>query len=327
MKPMTLSDGIAAPLSETATSTFMREALAGLRAHPKRLTPKYFYDLEGSRLFDQICDLPEYYVTRTETAILDRYADEIAERLGKCRVVEPGAGSGTKTRLILSALGPDRCVEYVPVDIDGEHLGHAAALHRAALPWLKVTPQAGDFTSALPGRSNDGVRNVVFFPGSTIGNFDSKEAEALLRRFRQAADPDGLVVVGFDLKKDPAELHAAYNDSQGVTAAFNRNVLKRMNAELGANFDLNAFHHYAFYAPVPGRIEMHLVSKKRQEVQLGGHTITFEDGESICTEHSYKWDLAGAEKLARSAGLWLADRWVDADRRFAVMSFGCFSDA
>lgn len=328
MKPMTHLDGIATPTSESASSTFMRDALAGLRSRPKRLTPKYFYDLEGSRLFDAICDLPEYYVTRTETAILDRYADEIAERLGKCRVVEPGAGSGTKTRLVLSALRPERCVEYVPMDIDGEHLGHAAALHRAALPWLRVSPATGDFTSApLPGRAADGVRNVVFFPGSTIGNFDPTEAESLLRRFRQAADPDGLVVVGFDLKKDPAELHAAYNDSQGITAAFNHNVLKRMNTELGANFDLSAFRHYAFYAPVPGRIEMHLVSSKRQDVQLGGQTITFEDGESICTEHSYKWDLAGAEKLARSAGLWLADRWVDDNRRFAVMSFGCFSDA
>ena len=324
---MTHLDTTTTPASESSSSTFLRDALNGLRARPKRLTPKYFYDLEGSRLFDEICLLPEYYVTRTETAILDRYAGDIADHLGPCRIIEPGAGSGTKTRLLLSALGPQRCVEYVPVDIDGEHLGHAAALHRAALPWLRVSPQAGDFTASLPTRPADGVRNVVFFPGSTIGNFDPAEAEALPRKFRQAAEPDGRVVVGFDLKKNPADLHAAYNDSQGTTAAFNRNVLRRMNDELGANFDLSAFYHYAFYSPVNGRIEMHLVSAKRQEVQLGGQTITFEDGESICTEHSHKWDLAGAEKLARNAGLWLADRWLDADRRFAVLSFGCFSDA
>lgn len=326
---MTPLDGMVAPTGwcESSRSGFLHDALVGLRARPKRLSPKYFYDLEGSRLFDAICDLPEYYVTRTETAILDRYADDIADRLGPCRIIEPGAGSGTKTRLVLRALGAGRCVEYVPVDIDGEHLGHAAALHRAALPWLRVSPYGADFTTALPARVNDGVRNVVFFPGSTIGNFDPADAEALLRRFRNAAGEDGLVVVGFDLKKDPAELHAAYNDSQGITAAFNRNVLRRMNAELGATFDLAAFHHYAFYAPVPGRIEMHLVSAKRQEVQLGGHTISFEDGESICTEHSYKWDIAGAEKLARAAGLVLESRWLDENRRFAVLSFGRFGAA
>ena len=190
-----------APPPRSSGRAFLRDALTGLRARPKHLSPKYFYDLEGSRLFDAICDLPEYYVTRTETAILERHADDIADHVGPCRIVEPGAGSGTKTRILLSALGPERCVEYVPVDIDGEHLGHAAALHRAALPWLRVSPYAADFTTALPACANDGVRNVVFFPGSTIGNFDPTDAEALLRRFRQAADPDGLVIVGFDLKK------------------------------------------------------------------------------------------------------------------------------
>lgn len=320
---MTLHHGSSPCISKATErrSPFLDDALIGLRATPKRLSPKYFYDLEGSRLFDSICLLPEYYVTRTETAILDRYADEIASHLGPCRVVEPGAGSGTKTRLLLAALGAERCREYIPVDIDGDHLGHAAALHRAALPWLKVSPYAGDFTTTLPTRADDGLRTVVFFPGSTIGNFDPVDALELLRRFRHAAGEDGRVVVGFDLKKDPAVLHAAYNDSDGVTAAFNRNVLRRMNDELGADFDLAAFHHYAFYAPVPGRIEMHLVSARRQEVRLGDQTITFEDGESICTEHSYKYDLGSVERLARAAGLRPIARWLDDDQRFAVVSF------
>ena len=322
------------PLDGTTTCTdpsdgrerpFLHDALEGLRARPKRLPAKYFYDLAGSRLFDAICELPEYYVTRTETRILEESVRAIADRLGECRVIEPGAGSGTKTRLLLEALGPRRCHEYVPVDIDGQHLAHAAAQHRAALPWLRVRPFAADFTTALPACANDGVRSVVFFPGSTIGNFDPAEAEQLLRRFRHAAGADGAVVVGFDLKKDPAQLHAAYNDARGVTAAFNRNVLVRMNTELGADFDLGAFRHYAFYAPVPGRIEMHLVSAKKQSVTVGGHRIDFEDGESICTEHSYKYDLAGAERLARAAGLALHDQWLDADRRFAVLSFGVAS--
>jgi dimethylhistidine N-methyltransferase len=308
-----------------ASSAFLRDALEGLRAAPKRLSPKYFYDLEGSRLFDAICELPEYYVTRTETAILEQSVRAIADHLGPCRVIEPGAGSGTKTRLLLAALGAERCHEYVPVDIDGAHLGHAAAQHRASLPWLRVRPYQADFTTELPARANDGVRNVIYFPGSTIGNFDPAEAESLLRHFRHAAGTDGAVVVGFDLKKSPAVLHAAYNDAQGVTAAFNRNVLKRMNAELGANFDLSAFYHYAFYAPGPGRIEMHLVSAKKQSVLLGGQHIDFEEGESICTEHSYKYDLASAERLARAAGLVPRERWLDADRHFAVLSFGVAS--
>jgi dimethylhistidine N-methyltransferase len=325
---MTPLDGTTACPNGTnkpACAAFLNDALTGLRARPKRLSPKYFYDLEGSRLFDAICELPEYYVTRTETSILRAKVAEIANELGVCRVIEPGAGSGTKTRLLLEALGPARCHEYVPVDIDGEHLGHAAAQHRTQMPWLRVRPHAADFTTDLPARVNDGVRSVIYFPGSTIGNFDPADAEQLLRRFRVAAGPDGSVVVGFDLKKDPAVLHAAYNDSRGVTAKFNQNVLKRMNAELGADFDLHAFRHYAFYAPVPGRIEMHLVSAKKQHVRIGGQVIEFEDGESICTEHSYKWDLPSAERLGRSAGLSLTSSWLDPDRRFAVLAFGVAS--
>jgi dimethylhistidine N-methyltransferase len=215
-------------------------------------------------------------------------------------------------------------VEYVPVDIDGEHLTYSAASLREDLPWLRVSPYAADFTEELPtpdqsAGDRDRARTVIYFPGSTVGNFEPGEAGRLLARFCRAAGPDGFVLLGVDLKKDPAVLHSAYNDADGVTAAFNKNVLRRMNAELGADFDLERFYHYAFYAAVPGRIEMHLVSAERQEVTIGGNVVTFEEGESVCTEHSYKYDLATAERLAAAAGLSIAEQWLDDQRRFAVL--------
>jgi dimethylhistidine N-methyltransferase len=298
--------------------------IEGLTAAPKRLAPKYFYDRAGSLLFDAICDLPEYYITRTELALLDEHAGAMADRLGGVvRLVEPGAGSSTKTKLLLNALGARRCVEYVPVDISAEHLEAAADRIRAQLGWLVVSPYVADFTAELPASAPaaSAVRTVIYFPGSTIGNFDPPEATALLTRFRRAAGEDGRVLLGVDLKKDPAILHAAYNDASGVTAAFNKNVLRRMNAELGATFDLGAFHHYACYVPREGRIEMHLVSARRQRVSVGGIVFSFDEGESICTEHSYKYDLPMIERLARSAGLALMDAWLDGDRRFAVLLF------
>lgn len=311
---------------ETARERFRADALHGLGQVPKRLSPKYFYDRAGSELFDAICELPEYYVTRAETSIMRARVHEVVASWGSAvRVVEPGAGSGTKTRLVLEALGPQRCLEYVPVDISREHLGQAAARLRADYPWLRVTPHAADFVADMPlSSTKDGARTVVYFPGSTIGNFDPPDAERLLARFRRAAGLGGTVVMGVDLKKDPAMLHAAYNDAQGVTAAFNRNVLARMNRELGATFDLDAFAHYAFYEPVHGRIEMHLVSLRRQEVVVSGRKLRFAEGESIRTECSYKYDLPGAERLARRAGLHLIDAWLDDDRRFAVLELRPF---
>jgi len=323
MTPPEGSLQVATPVEpiESARERFRADVLLGLGLAPKRLAPKYFYDRAGSLLFDAICELPEYYVTRAETAIMRARVSEIVASWGpRVRVIEPGAGSGTKTRLVLEALGPERCVEYVPVDISREHLAHAAAALRADYPWLKVTPLAADFATDLPvPASSDGARTVIYFPGSTIGNFDPPEAERLLARFRRAAGANGTVVLGVDLKKDPATLHAAYNDAQGVTAAFNRNVLTRMNRELGADFDVEAFAHYAFYEPVRGRIEMHLVSLRRQEITVAGRTVRFAEGESIHTECSYKYDLPTAERLARSAGLYLLDAWLDAERRFAVL--------
>ncbi len=301
-------------------SVFLSDALAGLAQSPKRLSPKYFYDTRGSQLFDDICELDEYYVTRTELSILERHSPAIADALGgPLRLVEPGAGSGTKTRLLLRALGA-RCVEYVPVDIAGEHLAAAAVEMRAAVPGLRVTPITADFAVSLPIPASDtAARTAIYFPGSTIGNFDPTDAERLLARFRRAAGSRGIVVLGVDLKKDPAVLHAAYNDARGVTAAFNKNLLLRMNAELGADFDPNAFDHYAFYDPRRGRIEMHLVSKRAQTVKVDGWRFSFKEGESICTERSYKYDLASAKDLAAAAGLTLENAWLDDARRFAVL--------
>jgi L-histidine Nalpha-methyltransferase len=309
------------PTPSRPDAAFRADVLAGLSASPKRLAPKYFYDRTGSILFDAICDLPEYYLTRTELSILHGRARDIVADWGRSvRVVEPGAGSASKTRLLLRALGA-RCVEYVPVDIATDHLVAAAERLRSELPWLKITPVAADFTVDLGVAPSDAeTRTVVYFPGSTIGNFDPPEAERLLARLRRAAGPTGLVVVGVDLKKEPNVLHAAYNDAQGITAAFNRNLLVRMNRELGADFDLDAFAHYAFYEPVRGRIEMHLVSLERQTVTVAGHAFRFAQGESIRTECSYKYDLPGVTRLARGAGLDLANAWLDAERRFAVLA-------
>lgn len=321
MTPPHGSLGAVAASAMRADCTFLADVLAGLSARPKCLSPKYFYDHAGSLLFDAICDLPEYYVTRTERGILERHVGEMAARLpGRVRVVEPGAGSGAKTRLLLSALGPERCVAYVPVDIAREFLHESARAMRAALPWLEVAPVAADFAAdvRLPPAPS-GVSTVVFFPGSTIGNFDPEDAVRLLARFRRLAGPDGAVLLGVDLKKAPDVIHAAYNDAQGVTAAFDKNVLVRINRELGADFDVDAFDHHALYDPVHGRVEMHLVSKRRQTVTVSGKRFVFEHGESLRTERSYKYDLPSAARLARRAGLVLADAWSDASRWFGML--------
>lgn len=310
----------------SASAAFLRDVLAGLRATPKRIPPKWLYDRAGSALFDAICDLPEYYLTRTELALLRSNARAVAERLsatGPCVVVEPGAGSGTKTRVLLRALGRERCVAYVPIDIAWEHLSAAAIELRRELPWLTVIPHEADFFTmpTLPAVAAD-KHTVVYFPGSTLGNFEPDDGVRLLATFRHVAGKAGQVLVGLDLKKPPVEIHAAYNDASGVTAEFNKNLLRRINVELAGDFDPEAFHHYALYSPVSGRIEMHLVSAGRQTVHVAGERFAFEDGESICTEHSYKFDLAGFEALARRAGLRPVDTWTDEARRFAMVLLG-----
>jgi len=295
---------------------FAAELAAGLRATPRSVSPKWFYDAAGSALFDRICELPEYYPTRTELALLDRHAEALAARIGPgAEIVEFGAGSSVKVRVLLDALQAPR--RFVPVDISGEHLAEAATRLHADYPRLDVHPLAADFTVGtlvLPAAAG---RRVGFFPGSSIGNFDPAEAERLLTRFAGWLDGGGLLI-GVDLVKAPAVLHAAYNDSLGVTAAFNLNLLARANRELGADFDLADWDHSAFYNPPLSRIEMHLVSRRRQQVSFGGERFDFAEGDSVHTENSYKYTVEGFQDLARRAGWTPRAVWTDAARRFAL---------
>jgi dimethylhistidine N-methyltransferase len=298
-------------------SPFGRDLQAALATRPRSISPKYFYDAEGSRLFDRICELPEYYPTRTELGILERSAGEMAALAGHgAEIVEFGAGSLRKVRLLLQAF--DAPARYVPIDISGEHLRDSAAVLRAAFKGLDVQPVVADYTQPLQlPRPADGARRIGFFPGSTLGNFTPDEALAFLRH---AADllRGGALLLGADLVKDPHVLHAAYNDSQGVTAAFNLNLLARANRELGTRFVLEQFAHSAFYNAPLQRIEMHLVSRVRQSVSLGGERFSFEEGETLHTENSYKFTLDGLRELALRAGFRPGPVWTDPDRLFSV---------
>jgi dimethylhistidine N-methyltransferase len=301
---------------------FLADVLAGLRKPQKELPCKYFYDAAGSALFDRICELPEYYPTRTETAILRAHAPAMGERLGSgCQVVEYGSGSGTKTPLLLAAL--PRPAAYVPVDISGDHLLRSAAAIARAFPDLPVTPVAADFTRpfTVPPLRPPLARRVAFFPGSTIGNFAPAEAVALLRQMARLVGPGGSLLIGADLTRDERTLLAAYDDPAGVTAAFNRNLLVRANRELGADFDLAAFRHRAVYDPGRGRVEMHLVSTREQTVRVAGTRFHFEAGEHIHTENSHKYTEAGFRELAGRAGFCPVQAWADDRRRFGVLLF------
>ena len=307
----------------TAPADFLSEILTGLTAPQKRLSPKFFYDTRGSHLFEAICETPEYYPTRTETGILRRYAPEIAEAVGpSCLLIEPGSGSMEKVRLLLKALRP---AAYLPADISGEHLLRAAKSLAAEFPWLQVHAVAMDYSQGLhtldETELSEGSKKVVFFPGSTIGNFEPAEAADFLHRAARLVGPGGGLLIGVDLKKDPAVLHRAYNDAQGITGAFNRNLLHRINAELGADFDPDRFHHYAFYHAPKGRIEMHLISRGSQSVQLAGNRLAFADGESIHTENSYKYAIGEFRELAQAAGFRAAGCWTDAHSLFSVQYF------
>ena len=300
------------------SAQFQQDVRAGLAHKPRSIPPKYFYDAPGSQLFDRICELPEYYPTRTELAILTRHAPEIAMRIGpRAEIVEFGAGSLTKVRLLLDAL--DAPARYLPIDISGEHLEGAASRLRVERPQLAVQPIAADYTRtfALPPPLAGSGRRVGFFPGSTLGNFSPDDALAFLKMAAGLLRGGGLLV-GADLVKEPALLHAAYNDAQGVTAAFNLNLLRRANAELGADFDLNEFSHAAFYNAPLQRIEMHLVSRRAQAVHLGGERFMFDQGEAIHTENSYKFTLEGLRALAVGAGFGIGPVWVDAAGLFSV---------
>lgn len=297
----------------------IEEILRGLARTPKHLSPAYLYDEHGSCLFDEICDLPEYYLTRTETAILEQHAAEIAGLIGEqALLVELGSGASTKTRLLLDAL--PQPAAYVPVDISRSHLLQASQRLRTAYPRLEVLPVCADFTQpfALPHTRHPPRRVVVFFPGSTIGNFDPPEAIALLTLMRRIAGTGGGLVIGFDLRKDPAVLERAYNDSAGVTAAFNLNVLARLNRELGASFDLTGFRHEALWNEAASRIEMHLVSERQQSALIAGVPIAFARGERLVTEHCHKYTPESFRTLARAAGWSVTQAWGDGKRYFQV---------
>jgi dimethylhistidine N-methyltransferase len=288
---------------------------SGLARSPKELPCKFFYDAEGSFLFDRICELPEYYPTRTETALLRAYAPEFAERIGAdAEVIEFGAGSLQKIGYLLGALKNPRA--YVPVDISGDYLRAMAEKLTRAHPGLTVSPVIADFTQPLR-LPTTGARRIGFFPGSTIGNFTAAEALAFLQRAARMLRGGGLLI-GVDLVKDPAILHAAYNDSAGVTEMFNKNILARANRELGANFDIDAFAHYAPYDPVAQRIEMHLISLADQQVEVAGETIMFAQGETIHTENSHKYTPDGFRALAMGAGFVPRAVWCDPEKLFSL---------
>jgi dimethylhistidine N-methyltransferase len=302
-----------------AKASFLDDVLAGLSNSPRTLPPKYFYDERGSRLFDAICELPEYYPTRTELAMLKAYGSEIAARVGPdALIVEYGSGSGTKTAVLIETLRP---LAYIAIDIADQQLRSAVSALSAGFPRVRMSAVCADYTERLELTALDGSavkKRLVFFPGSTIGNFSVAEALAFLVNARSVAGAGGAMLVGVDLKKDAAVLRAAYNDAQGVTAAFNLNVLRRINEELGANFDLHAFEHRAFYRAEAGRVEMHLVSTREQTVRIGSHAFVFAAGETIHTENSYKYSVAEFQTLAREAGFAADYCWIDPDRLFSI---------
>jgi dimethylhistidine N-methyltransferase len=278
------------------------DVLAGLAACPKAIPPKYFYDEAGCRLFESICAQPEYTLCRTERALMLERIGDIAAAIGQVDcVVEPGAGDCTKVRLVLDALRP---THLVCLDIAGAPLAAAAEALSGDYPGLAVTALGMDFIHDLEAAAPHlpACRRLVYYPGSSIGNFPPDAATALLARFRHLAGTDSQLLIGFDLRKDPLLLHAAYNDAAGVTAAFNRNLLERINRELGADFDPARFRHYAFYNPVAGRIEMHLASLAEQDVNVSGQRFHFALGETLLTEYSYKFVRSEFSALAQSAG-------------------------
>ncbi|HEX9721151.1 MAG TPA: L-histidine N(alpha)-methyltransferase [Ramlibacter sp.] len=297
---------------------FAHDMMRALASRPRSISPKYFYDAKGSRLFDRICELPEYYPTRTELRILADNAHEIAVQMGpRAEIVEFGAGSLRKVRLLLDAM--DRPARYLPIDISGEHLAHSATALQRDYPGLDVQPVVADYTQRLllPARVPGAGQRVGFFPGSTIGNFTPQEALHFLQVAGQVLR-GGALLLGADLVKDPAVLHAAYNDAEGVTAAFNLNLLERANRELGTRFALDQFAHSAFYNAPQQRIEMHLVSRRRQKVELGGDCYELEEGETLHTESSHKFTVEGMRALAIGAGFGPGPVWTDADRLFSV---------
>ena len=300
-------------------SDFLGEVVEGLSSPKKTLPYKYFYDARGSALFDRICELEEYYPTRTELGIMEDSIDAIAECLGpEVLLVEFGSGSSIKTRILLDHL--DHPVAYVPIDISREHLVRTAHELQEAYPKIEILPLCADYTTEyyLPKASRMSRRKVVYFPGSTIGNFEPAMARMFLERVGQTVGEGGGLLLGFDLEKDAAVLERAYNDSEGVTAEFNLNLLRRINRELGADFDLEGFEHRAVYNRDLGRIEMYLYSRREQTVGVGGRRFGFAAGERIHTENSHKYTLEKMRRLTSEAGFALQQVWKDERSYFCV---------
>jgi dimethylhistidine N-methyltransferase len=301
------------------TDALTNGVLEGMRKHPRQLSPVWFYDELGSFLFDSICELPEYYLTRTEAEIMRTHAADMAHHIGPdAAIIEFGSGTSTKTRLLLNHL--EKAAAYVPVDIARDHLLTAASAIARDYSNLRVIPLCADFTQPfdLPGSVYAAHRRVVYFPGSTLGNFDPEHAHGLLQRMRQIIGANGAVLIGIDLKKDPRILERAYNDRAGVTAEFNVNALRHLNRELGTDFDLDAFEHSAVWVEDQSRIEMHLVSKREQDVRVGDETVHIDKGEHLTTEFCHKYTLETFANLAATAGLSVTRVWMDPAKLFSV---------
>jgi len=305
---------------EPAAQTFYDDVVAGLSRPERSLPCKYFYDERGSKLFEQICQLDEYYLTRTELSIMRRHAGQMAEQIGRgVMLVEYGSGSSIKTRILLDHLADP--VAYVPVDISRDHLQQSADdLHRH-YPDLEVLPVCADFTEdfELPVSRREPTHDAVYFPGSTIGNFQPQAAQAMLRRIVRLCGCGGGLLIGIDLQKDARTLEAAYDDSQGVTAQFNLNLLRRINRELDGDIRVQDFRHLARYNEALGRIEIYLVSRCDQTIRVGDHSFDLAEGETIHTENSHKYTIDGFADLAAAAGLTLRRHWTDPQDRFAVL--------
>ncbi len=300
--------------------TFLDDVLDGLSRPVKSLPSKYLYDERGSHLFDQICELDEYYVTRTELSIMQQHASSISRQIDTdVMLVEYGSGSSLKTRVLLDAL--ERPAAYVPVDISEEHLLKTAEQLRLAYSGLKVLPVVADFTQpfTLPNCEPPASHVAFYFPGSTIGNFTPPQAGKLLQQMATMLGQQGGLLIGIDLQKDTDVLHAAYDDHEGVTAAFSLNLLSRINRELGVNFDCDRFKHRAVYNSLHHRIEISIVSLENQRVSIGDHTVDFAAGEAILTEYSHKYTVEGFARFARQYGFHLHKSWADPKNYFAVL--------
>jgi dimethylhistidine N-methyltransferase len=331
---------------EPASSDFLSEVIAGLSSQPRTLPCKFFYDERGAALFQKICDLPEYYITRTELQILRLQGAAIAATLGpQIQLIGLGTGAGTKTRILLEEL--QEPAVYVPIDISKDQLQKSTARFREIFPHLEILPVCADYLEPfeLPSPERASSRKVVYFPGSTVGNFEPRQAKIFFRRIANFCRTNGGLLIGVDLRKDRHVLESAYNDSAGVTAEFNLNLLARANRELGAKFDLNHWRHRAIYNSIDGRIEMHLISDTDQTVRIedrqwsrrepsdidgqpdrvlsgdARHQIHFRAGEKIITEYSYKYAPDGFIALAREAGFEFVQMWTDNARLFGVFYF------